>query len=182
MTNWADVPKTEIHLHIEGAAPPEFIRMLAAEKNVDLSRIFRDDGSYVWQDFAEFLNTYEAACSVLQTPDDFRRLTEAVLDVSAANGVIYAEIFLSPDFCGGGDLGAWKEFLAAISEGAENSKTKHGVEDRKSTRLNSSHVVISYAVFCLKKKKITTINFSHPIFNLSSDYGQAHNTSTQLSR
>src|SRR2546426_8615666 len=28
-----------------------------------------------------------------------------------------------------------------------------GVVDRKSTRLNSSHLVISYAVFCLKKKK-----------------------------
>src|SRR5256885_11063918 len=28
--------------------------------------------------------------------------------------------------------------------------------DRKSTRLNSSHLVISYAVFCLKKKKTTT--------------------------
>src|SRR5207244_12944692 len=28
------------------------------------------------------------------------------------------------------------------------------VEDRKSTRLNSSHQIISYAVFCLKKKKI----------------------------
>src|SRR5688500_19825258 len=28
------------------------------------------------------------------------------------------------------------------------------VEDRKSTRLNSSHLVISYAVFCLKKKKV----------------------------
>src|SRR5256885_2529771 len=28
--------------------------------------------------------------------------------------------------------------------------------DRKSTRLNSSHLVISYAVFCLKKKKMTT--------------------------
>src|SRR5256885_4429640 len=28
------------------------------------------------------------------------------------------------------------------------------VQDRKSTRLNSSHLVISYAVFCLKKKKI----------------------------
>src|SRR5256885_5570936 len=27
-------------------------------------------------------------------------------------------------------------------------------EDRKSTRLNSSHLVISYAVFCLKKKKV----------------------------
>src|SRR5690625_528969 len=33
-------------------------------------------------------------------------------------------------------------------------KEKEGVErDRKSTRLNSSHVAISYAVFCLKKKK-----------------------------
>src|SRR5256885_6229830 len=29
--------------------------------------------------------------------------------------------------------------------------------DRKSTRLNSSHLVISYAVFCLKKKKQSTI-------------------------
>src|SRR5437588_9130844 len=30
-----------------------------------------------------------------------------------------------------------------------------GAKDRKSTRLNSSHTVISYAVFCLKKKKKT---------------------------
>src|SRR5438270_10553467 len=30
---------------------------------------------------------------------------------------------------------------------------EHGLEDRKSTRLNSSHSQISYAVFCLKKKK-----------------------------
>src|SRR5256885_10018377 len=29
--------------------------------------------------------------------------------------------------------------------------------DRKSTRLNSSHLVISYAVFCLKKKNIITV-------------------------
>src|SRR5699024_10904720 len=30
---------------------------------------------------------------------------------------------------------------------------EHSIKDRKSTRLNSSHVSISYAVFCLKKKK-----------------------------
>src|SRR5256885_11416663 len=33
-------------------------------------------------------------------------------------------------------------------------------QDRKSTRLNSSHLVISYAVFCLKKKKNTHISNS----------------------
>ena len=35
-------------------------------------------------------------------------------------------------------------------------KPKRKLLDRKSTRLNSSHTVISYAVFCLKKKKHTT--------------------------
>src|SRR2546426_5731041 len=38
-------------------------------------------------------------------------------------------------------------------------------EDRKSTRLNSSHLVISYAVFCLKKKKKT----QHSLHSNSND-------------
>src|SRR5207244_13626080 len=35
-------------------------------------------------------------------------------------------------------------------------------EDRKSTRLNSSHQIISYAVFCLKKKRIARTSSLHP--------------------
>src|SRR5215475_5134700 len=44
----------------------------------------------------------------------------------------------------------------AAGQGAEHQRGGHPrrrVQDRKSTRLNSSHVKISYAVFCLKKKK-----------------------------
>src|SRR5258708_23638632 len=37
--------------------------------------------------------------------------------------------------------------------------------DRKSTRLNSSHQIISYAVFCLKKKKITTTYKHEPTYH-----------------
>src|SRR5256885_10275462 len=36
------------------------------------------------------------------------------------------------------------------------------LQDRKSTRLNSSHLVISYAVFCLKKKNKQSHNISTP--------------------
>src|SRR5690606_42054376 len=36
-----------------------------------------------------------------------------------------------------------------------------GMEDRKSTRLNSSHVKISYAVFCLKKKKKKEVKYRY---------------------
>src|SRR3712207_8836964 len=39
---------------------------------------------------------------------------------------------------------------------AAASRLDLGVGDRKSTRLNSSHANISYAVFCLKKKKTTS--------------------------
>src|SRR5204863_1747951 len=39
--------------------------------------------------------------------------------------------------------------------------------DRKSTRLNSSHVEISYAVFCLKKKKTRTLSSRHDISTLT---------------
>src|SRR5688572_31032728 len=43
-------------------------------------------------------------------------------------------------------------------------------QDRKSTRLNSSHSQISYAVFCLKKKKKTTIEMSNTEKQCSTDY------------
>src|SRR5699024_4470361 len=43
-----------------------------------------------------------------------------------------------------------------INMGCPVGKVVSSGEDRKSTRLNSSHVSISYAVFCLKKKRITS--------------------------
>src|SRR5437899_4760752 len=44
--------------------------------------------------------------------------------------------------------------------------------DRKSTRLNSSHLGISYAVFCLKKKQT---NFSlFPSYHITQNYGILH--------
>src|SRR3712207_8106469 len=56
----------------------------------------------------------------------------------------------SPDV----DLGIWQP-LGKLSRrrGVEEQAAKISLEDRKSTRLNSSHANISYAVFCLKKKK-----------------------------
>src|SRR5947209_12505777 len=46
--------------------------------------------------------------------------------------------------------------LAARGERRQNGGCPSRARDRKSTRLNSSHANISYAVFCLKKKRNTT--------------------------
>ncbi|QMU57273.1 MAG: adenosine deaminase [Boseongicola sp.] len=125
--SFSSLPKVELHLHLEGAAPPAFIRGLASEKSVDLSGIFDERGAYKYKDFWDFLRVYEAATSVLNSPEDFARLTTAVLEECAANGVVYAETFLSPDFCGGRDVGAWKEYLAAIQEAADAAEAKDGI-------------------------------------------------------
>src|SRR5439155_15840321 len=50
-----------------------------------------------------------------------------------------------------GTLAAIRQHLDVQSHVANRGQGPKG--DRKSTRLNSSHVAISYAVFCLKKKK-----------------------------
>src|SRR2546426_4877108 len=47
----------------------------------------------------------------------------------------------------------WFSVFADLSR-PQASAVDSDQRDRKSTRLNSSHLVISYAVFCLKKKKI----------------------------
>ncbi|MGB3315450.1 MAG: adenosine deaminase, partial [Albidovulum sp.] len=120
-------PKVELHLHLEGAAPPAFIRGIAAEKKMDISGIFDERGNYSYTDFWHFLKVYEAATDPLKTPEDYHRLTLAVLEESAASGVVYSETFLSPDFCGGRDVGAWREYLHAIREAADLAERRDGI-------------------------------------------------------
>src|SRR5256885_6780120 len=49
--------------------------------------------------------------------------------------------------------GRHRDPTSGPSDCQQSSRPNVQTKDRKSTRLNSSHLVISYAVFCLKKKK-----------------------------
>ncbi|WBU59410.1 adenosine deaminase [Paracoccus albus] len=124
-----DIKKIELHLHLEGAAPPSFIRSLAAEKQADLPAIFDERGDYKYIDFDDFLRVYEAATSVITTPQDYARLLREVLQNCAEQGAIYVELFVSPEFCGGGDLAAWRDYLAAMEETAA-AMAAQGVDSR----------------------------------------------------
>src|SRR3712207_8366786 len=59
--------------------------------------------------------------------------------------------------------GEREEMNLAQHQAWETAQRAHAI-DRKSTRLNSSHANISYAVFCLKKK-----NKLHPLFSCKSN-------------
>jgi adenosine deaminase len=125
--SWKLFPKVELHLHLEGAADPAFIRGLAAEKSVDTQKIFDKSGAYKYDSFNEFLAVYEAATFALKSPEDFKRLTQSVLENLAEHNVVYAETFVSPDFCGGRDVGAWREYLEAMQEAHVEGVTLKGI-------------------------------------------------------
>ena len=50
-----------------------------------------------------------------------------MLEESAKSGVVYSETFLSPDFCGGRDVGAWREYLHAIRDAADQAERQMGI-------------------------------------------------------
>src|SRR5689334_23825354 len=80
----------------------------------------------------------------------------------------YTTLFRSPEIAGRSHLAQILPVIDAALEQAGTSLDRIG--DRKSTRLNSSHSSISYAVFCLKKKKkIKIIKDYYSIFNLQTD-------------
>src|SRR3712207_8928790 len=87
--------------------------------------------------------------TLFRSGDDLRDLQEAVLALEVV------------------DLEA---AVADRAGGVVAAPHVRGAEDRKSTRLNSSHANISYAVFCLKKKKrISTSLHTH---DMDADRGE----------
>src|SRR5690625_1739008 len=68
-----------------------------------------------------------------------------------------------------------REVISPEVANAVNYALTQVVEDRKSTRLNSSHVAISYAVFCLKKKKerISSVTFIGGVLSYGRHLGRS---------
>src|SRR2546426_12631394 len=77
------------------------------------------------------------------------------LSLHDALPILVRFIAFPPDGESGNSWGCSRGKFAAIGGAVKSFETRTGGvgRDRKSTRLNSSHLVISYAVFCLKKKK-----------------------------
>ena len=93
-----ELPKAELHIHIEGTLEPGLMFEMARRNRVDLP--YPDEESvrraYIFEDLQSFLDIYYAACNVLVTDRDFYELTLAYLRRAATQGVRHAEIFFDP--------------------------------------------------------------------------------------
>jgi adenosine deaminase len=92
------MPKAELHIHIEGSLEPELIFALAKRNNVALSYPSVDAlrRAYAFTDLQSFLDIYYAGASVLLKEQDFFDMTWAYLLHAHADNVRHAEIFFDP--------------------------------------------------------------------------------------
>jgi adenosine deaminase len=92
------MPKTELHMHIEGSLEPELIFALAKRNKVRLRYQSVEElrAAYAFSDLQSFLDIYYAGASVLQQPQDFYDMAWAYFQRAKADNVVHAEIFFDP--------------------------------------------------------------------------------------
>jgi len=92
------LPKAELHVHLEGTLEPEMSFSIAQRNNIDLPYKTVEDvlAAYDFYDLPSFLSIYYAAMGVLQTEQDFYDLTFAYFEKAQAQNIVYVEPFFDP--------------------------------------------------------------------------------------
>jgi len=122
--------KAELHVHLEGTAPPELVSRIAARNGVDLpERLLGTDGRFRYTDFLDFLATYDLAASVMRTGEDYRDITYEYLCSCASGGALYVELTASPDHAALVGMSD-EEHLDGIARGIDDARRDAGIEGR----------------------------------------------------
>src|SRR5690606_18262279 len=132
--------------------------IVSAADKARAERVARDVARFAWSQRHRFTAN-------LTSLEESTRLARACGEDTSRPSLLFADVADNP---GGGGRGNTVYILRAFHQAgvkgcaigpvfdpplaAEAHRLGIGAADRKSTRLNSSHVKISYAVFCLKKK------------------------------
>ncbi len=122
--------KAELHVHLEGTAPPELVGRIAERNGVPLpDGMLAADGRFHYTDFLHFLRTYDLAASVIRTGEDYRDITYEYLCSCARSGAIYVELTCSPDHARLVGL-TDEEHMDGIAAGIDAARDDTGIEGR----------------------------------------------------
>ncbi|MFQ5347835.1 MAG: adenosine deaminase [Rhodothalassiaceae bacterium] len=91
------LPLAELHCHLEGTVAPALALRLGQRHGLDLSSLVDAEGRYRWRDFAEFLHVYDAMSAAIRTAEDYYDITADYYRRMAQKGLIYGEVFVSPE-------------------------------------------------------------------------------------
>ena len=88
--------KIQLHCHLEGTVRPGTFRALAEKYGVELGERADPERTYAFVTFRDFLLLFAKVTETLRAPEDFAQVARDYAVDAAAQGVVYAELFISP--------------------------------------------------------------------------------------
>lgn len=174
----ADLPKLELHLHIEGTLEPELMFELAGRNGVPLPwpDVASLRAAYDFDCLQSFLDLYYRGASVLVTEQDFFDLTWAYLEHSAADKVRHVEIFFDPQTHTARGI-PFATVLGGIERALQVGEEKFGISWR---------LVMSFLRHLSEEEAFATLREAEPflsrIHGIGLDSGEKGNPPGKFSR
>ena len=127
----AEMPKAELHLHIEGTLEPELMMELAKRNGVTLPYATVDDirQAYEFSCLQDFLDVYYQGMSVLLKREDFFDLAWAYLEKMAAQNVTHVEVFFDPQGHTARGV-AFDTVLSGLTDAFDKARREFGITSK----------------------------------------------------
>ena len=124
------LPLVDLHCHVEGSVRPGLYRQLAERNGMQIpDAMLAESGCYHWDDFSSFLKAYDVVADAVRTSDDYRDIVFDYFTRAAENGLIYGEIFSSPDHADQVGL-AYPDMVEGMTQGLKDAEAACGVKGR----------------------------------------------------
>ncbi len=125
------IPKAELHIHIEGSFEPELIFEIAQRNGLKLSypSVEALHKAYHFSNLQSFLDIYYEGAGVLIHEEDFYQLTWTYMQKLQEQGVVYAEIFFDPQTHTDRGL-AFSTVIEGIHRALVNARQQLGISSK----------------------------------------------------
>jgi adenosine deaminase len=159
----AKLPKSELHLHIEGSFEPELMFAIAKRNNIEIpyKTIEEVKTAYQFSCLQDFLDIYYAGAGVLITELDFYDLTMAYFAKCKEDNILHAEIMFDPQTHTKRGV-SFETVINGIQRAREEAEAKWGI---------SSELIMSYLRHLSEEDAFETLSQSLPFKNLIKAVG-----------
>ena len=157
------IPKAELHLHIEGSFEPELMFNIAKRNQINIKYKSVDEikAAYQFDCLQDFLDIYYAGAGVLIKEQDFYDLTYSYLEKCAAQNVRHTEIMFDPQTHTERGI-SFETIINGISKACQDAKNKLNV---------SSLLIMSYLRHMSEEEAFKTLEQSLPYKDLITAIG-----------
>jgi adenosine deaminase len=157
------LPKAELHLHIEGSLEPELMMQLAEKHGVALpyANIEQVREAYNFNNLQSFLDLYYLGASVLIDEDDFFQLMWAYLCMCREDNVVHAEIMFDPQTHTERGI-VFEVFMSGFKRAMDKAKEEWG---------QSSLLIMSFLRHMSEESALDTLEAAEPYLHMVSAVG-----------